>query len=378
MLIAVLGGSPSPEHDVSIASAGAVVKALLEQGFEVLPVYLGRTGFWHISPQVLNGGARERVVFKELGKAFFTNLEDCCPALPIGKACENLKNRKVHLVFPALHGAYGEGGFVQAHLEGLKIPFVGSGSLSSGLAMSKRKTRMVFSGAGLPVARGWHPDPREAVEITDEAFLRKLGSLDFDWPLFLKADHSGSTLGIFKLRNSKEAKGMLAAVRKVDPLWMVEEGVQGPEITVGVLGNADASVLALPPVEIRLRQGDFFDYRSKYDPLAVDEICPAPSLNSHLETQAKDLAIRAHRALNCRGFSRTDMILGPKGFILLETNTIPGLTEVSLFPKAGVAGGFSFSRLILKICKEALKNREENPGMYPEISQKSKVTEENS
>ncbi len=376
MVIAVLGGSPSPEHDVSLASAEAVVRALLGRGREVLPVYLGRTGNWHISPRALKLVKRNGQPVRESLDGCFPKLIESCPGLSIGRACEALKNRRVHLVFPALHGAYGEGGFVQAHLEGVQIPFVGSGSLSSSLAMSKRNTRLVFMGAGLPVARGWHPNPQEALGMTDEAFLQKLEALQLNWPLFLKADHSGSTLGIFKLKNPSEAKGLLALVRKVDPLWMVEEGVQGPEITVGVLGNANSSVLALPPVEIVLRKGDFFDYKSKYDPKAVDEICPAPSLDSILEAKAKELAIRAHQILDCRGFSRTDMILGPKGFILLETNTIPGLTPVSLFPKAGLAGGLSFSNLILKLCQEALRNRGESHVAYSGISKAIKRTEE--
>ncbi len=348
MVIAVLGGSPSPEHDVSLASALAVVEAILKEGGAVLPVYIDREGFWHIGTRSLIGAQSCRLIPP------FVELEKTTEGYPIGKACRKLKERGVRLAFPALHGSYGEGGFVQAHLEGAQIPFVGSDAISSGLAMSKRKTQMILKGAGFPVARSWHPSPKEAKEMEEKDFLRKLQELGWKWPLFLKADHSGSTLGVYKLRDIQHAKGVLAKVRKVDSLWMIEEGVSGPEITVGVLGNADSSVQALPPVEIRLRHGDFFDYQSKYDPHAVDEICPAPSLDAKAEAMACSLAVRAHRLLNCRGFSRTDMILGAEGLVLLEINTIPGLTPVSLFPKAGLAAGYSFPALIRRLCLEAL------------------------
>jgi D-alanine-D-alanine ligase len=360
MVIAVLGGSPSPEHDVSLASAIAVVKAILRWGCEVLPVYIDRAGFWHLGNQLLNPGGPTPL------DQLFVKLESSSIALPIGKACGELKLRRTRLVFPALHGVYGEDGFVQAHLEGAGLDFVGSSSLSSGLAMSKRKTWFIFKGAGLPVAKAWHPEPQEAKRMNQDEFLRRLETLGFSWPLFLKADHSGSTLGVFKLRNIHEAATGLASVRKVDSQWMIEEGVPGPEITVGVIGNADASVVALPPVEIKLKRGDLFDYQSKYDPNAVDEICPAPSLGQELESKAKELAVSAHRILDCRGFSRTDMILGPDGLVLLETNTIPGLTPVSLFPKAGLAAGFSFPSLIHRICLEALPKNRKGLAEYPE------------
>ncbi|GEM_PF-58859 len=354
MVIAVLGGSPSPEHDVSLASAEAVSRAILGLGGAVLPVFVAKTGLWHLGEDLHPSNSAYVLKKADSLKRLFTSLGTSREGLSIGKACEILNSRRIQLVFPALHGAYGEGGFVQAHLEGTGIPFVGSGSLSSGLAMSKRKTRLLFRGADLPVARAWHPKPQEAKEMSENDFLQRLDALDFSWPLFLKADHSGSTLGVYKLRNLEEARGKLNSVRNLDSMWIVEEGIQGTEITVGVLGNPEEAVLALPPVEICLRKGDFFDYQSKYDPNAVHEICPAPSLNPRFEAEAKDLAIRAHQVLDCRGFSRTDMILGPKGFILLETNTIPGLTPVSLFPKAGLAAGFSFPHLIQRLCKDAL------------------------
>ncbi|MEZ5989610.1 MAG: D-alanine--D-alanine ligase [Planctomycetota bacterium] len=354
--IAVLGGGVSPEHDVSLRSATEVAQALVDRGFVVVPVRIDRGGLWAIAEP----GADAAEVFGGVE----------LPALGPLEAVLALERLGVDAVFPALHGRGGEDGSVQALLESSGLPYVGSRLCASAIAMSKVLTRLAFLGAGLPMARGLVPSRDLGRNATDAELLaeaRDRQGLRFPW--FLKADLSGSSLGVERVADAEGFAPALARLRAGaedwSPDWILEEGVAGIEFTVCVLGNAGGPLEALPPVEIRPRTAGFFDYGAKYDPGATDELCPAPSLDEALDATCRELGRRAHDLLGCQGFSRTDLILAEDGrFRLLETNTIPGLTRESLTPKAAQAGGMDFGDLVSRLVSLALEGRRE-PGRVP-------------
>jgi D-alanine-D-alanine ligase len=231
-------------------------------------------------------------------------------------------------------------------LELLDIPYHGSGVLGSALGMNKIIAKRLYEHAGLPVARwlvleGDEPDPVSLVEKT-------LG-----FPAVVKPEQEGSTIGITIVRKPEELGPALELARRYDRLVLVEEFLKGVEITGAVLGNRNPQ--ALPLVEIVPgEQYGFFTYEAKYTPGATREICPA-RLSEARTRQAQEYAVRAHKALKCRGYSRTDMIACDDEVYILETNTIPGMTATSLFPQAAAAAGISFPQLLDRLIELALE-----------------------
>lgn len=253
----------------------------------------------------------------------------------------------IDVAFLALHGKYGEDGTLQGLLELCGIPYTGSGVLASALAMDKVMAKRVLAAEGIPVPRGVHIT-RADYAADAPAAIRRASTLI---PGVVKPSKQGSSVGMSLVDS---ADGMAAALRLAldhDDDALVEERIFGPEITVGVLGTRE--VEALPVVEI-VPKREFFDYQAKYDPAQCDEICPA-RISAEATRAAQDLAVRAHKSLGCRGYSRTDMILGPNGPVVLEVNTLPGMTMNSLLPKAAAAAGIPFPRLLDRIVRLALE-----------------------
>jgi D-alanine-D-alanine ligase len=236
-----------------------------------------------------------------------------------------------------LHGPYGEDGTIQGLLELLDIPYQGAGVLGSALAMNKLAAKQMYEKAGLPV-------PDYAVVMREspgdiDALVPQLGL-----PLVIKPASAGSSIGMSIVRTADELAPALSTAFEHDATVIAERFVQGTEITVGVLGNS--SLQALPVIEIIPGQDhEFFDYTAKYTPGATHEICPA-RIDPEASLKAQQYAQTAHRALYCKGYSRTDMILSGSDIFILETNTIPGMTPTSLFPQAAQAAGISFSQLL--------------------------------
>lgn len=236
-----------------------------------------------------------------------------------------------------LHGPYGEDGTIQGLLELLDIPYQGTGVLGSALAMNKLAAKQMYEKAGLPV-------PAYAVVMRESQgdvgpLVQQLGL-----PLVIKPANAGSSIGMSIVRTADELAPALSKAFEHDATAIVERFVQGIEITVGVLGNN--SLQALPVIEIIPGgEHDFFDYTAKYTPGATREICPA-RIDDDAAQKAWQYAQTAHRALYCKGYSRTDMILCGTDIFVLETNTIPGMTPTSLFPQAAQAAGISFGQLL--------------------------------
>ncbi len=256
----------------------------------------------------------------------------------------------IDVAFILLHGLWGEDGTVQGLLDLLDIPYQGSGVLGSAIAMDKNLSKELYRMQGLPVAE-W-----EIVETNDpvspEKIVEKLGL-----PLVVKPVREGSSLGMSIADNEQDLADGIATALKHGTQVMVEQFIEGREITVGVLGNDDLA--ALPLVEIIPGEDfAFFDYRAKYEPGATTEICPA-DIDADTAARAQKFGIVAHKALQLRGYSRTDMIVSEEGQLyLLETNTIPGMTPTSLLPQAAAAYGLDFSALIERLLELAIEGRD--------------------
>lgn len=253
----------------------------------------------------------------------------------------------IDVAFILLHGTYGEDGTVQGFLDLLGIPYQGSGVLGSALAMDKNMAKILYRLNGLPVAE-WEM----AVPADKENPERILETLQF--PLVVKPIREGSSLGMSVAKDLEELKNGIRTAYEHDSQVMVEQFVTGREITVGVLGNDDLTPLPL----IEIIPGDeftFFDYRAKYEKDASQEICPA-MVGASTAEKAQGFAVAAHKALQLRGYSRTDMMLTDEGSLyILETNTIPGMTPTSLLPQAAKEYGFNFSELIDKLLQLAME-----------------------
>lgn len=350
--VCVLSGGRSSEREVSLVTGRAVLAALRapQESSErsaparVLAVEIEACGTWRFEGQ---SATPERL------------LESLAPQT---------------IFFLALHGGEGEGGAVQGLLEVCGRTFTGSGVGASALGLDKAATRTLMSSEGLTCAPGalltrasWRTQP--------EAELARLEALsESGW--FVKPRRGGSSLGASLARSRAELHSALEAVlgsatenesrgMDADDDLLVEARVPGIEATCGVLGNCHAGgqLRALPPVEILPRHGDFFDYREKYDGDGAREICPPQKLSGATCRELERQALACHRALGCNGYSRTDFIVpletdaGSAPPVLLEVNTLPGLTERSLLPLAAQAAGLSFRELCLEILELALTSR---------------------
>lgn len=334
MKIAVLMGGRSGEHDVSLRSGRAVIGALLGRGHVVFALTFGRHGGASFGP----------LTELDMPAAAEGSIASALAALEAwGPAC----------AFIAMHGEDGEDGKVQGALELLGIPYQGSGIQASAIGLDKVRTKQLLRAAGLPLAR---ERIIEAATARDwDALVAELGL-----PLVMKTPASGSSVGveIVPSRDLAEARGeaLLAEAGRV----LLEQYVKGREFTLPVLESPDGEPVALPVVEIRPREAAFFDYVAKYTPGATDEICPAP-IPPALEAILGDLGLRAHRALGCRGYSRTDCIVTALGEVaILEVNTLPGLTTESLMPRAAAVAGLDFTALVERLLARAL---DRNPGI---------------
>ncbi len=254
---------------------------------------------------------------------------------------------ELDVVFILLHGRFGEDGTVQGFLDLIGLPYQGSGVLGSALAMDKDTAKTLYRAHGLPVSAWRMATPADGADPA--AILAELAL-----PLVVKPVRQGSSLGMSIARTPEELAAAIAKAFLYDQEVMVEQYVKGREITVGVIGNDQLT--ALPLVEIIPGEGHpFFDYQAKYQAGASREICPA-QVDEEISRQAQQYALTAHRALKLRGYSRTDMIVSKAGIVVLETNTIPGMTPTSLLPQAAAAAGLPFAALLDRLLVLALED----------------------
>lgn len=332
MDLAVIGGGPSSEHDVSIRSATEVFRALDRSRYRAWPVYWSRDGRFHVPEEPAAPGAEQP----------FAAREDDPGLLPGAGVCRLLE-LGVRCVFPALHGAFGEDGRLQGMLDLHGIAYVGSGPAASAVAMDKVRTRECLAAHGLPMARAWTGSPPSDGRERDAFAAEVAGAVGL--PCFAKVDISGSSYGVARCGEEGELARFFAEHAGAERV-VVEEGLVGEEISVPVLGNRGAPLRALSPVGIYVREGAFFDVAAKYEPGRTEEVVPPRGLDAAGIREVQELALRCHEALGCDGVSRTDMIVTREGPRILELNSLPGMTPMSLLPRAAAAEGISFAELL--------------------------------
>ena len=245
-----------------------------------------------------------------------------------------------------LHGPFGEDGTIQGLLDLLNIPYQGAGVLGSSVAMNKLLSKRIYEGAGIPTPAYRSFTLEESVDI--DALVAELGL-----PVVVKPVCAGSSVGMGIIKEQADLAGAIEEAFRHDDTIMVEAFVDGLDLTCGVLGNQDLE--ALPPIEI-IPGGDseFFDYTAKYTPGASQEICPA-RIPEAVTQEVYRLAKAAHKALFLKGYSRSDFILAKDGsLVVLETNTIPGMTATSLYPQSAQEAGYTFSQLLDKLIELAM------------------------
>lgn len=360
--VGVLMGGASSEREISLASGKMVAQHLPKERYDVvmLDTLALMAGNRQLSEEqreqaraLLAGGGRKGALLERdraLPAAFQDEIQQASQAtLPATEAIlPRSEGARIDVAFLALHGKYGEDGTLQGMLDILGIPYVGSGTLASALAMDKAMTKKVLEAEGIPVPRGVIVERDEFLKAPDATAAAAARAL----PAVVKPVRQGSSIGMSMVADAASMRRALEEALSFDPRALVEERLVGTELTVGVIGNRELQ--ALPVVEI-VSKRDFFDYRAKYDPALSDEICPA-RIPADAAARAQQLAQATHRALGCRGLSRTDQILVPgRGPVVLELNTMPGMTINSLLPKAAKAAGIPFAELLDRLVQLALE-----------------------
>jgi len=356
----VVFGGRSTEHQISCVSAGSVLRALDPDAFEVIPVGITREGQW-----VLTSGDPERLAISsgvlpsvdEAAGSALVWTADPSRALSVqepGQVPEVLGD--VDVVFPLLHGPFGEDGTLQGLLELAGIPYVGSGVLASAAAMDKAVTKTLVAAAGIVQA------PYRVISDRDwtwnrDASLKSVQELTL--PVFVKPARAGSSVGISRVTDWNDLEAAVLVARENDPKVVVEQGVDGREIECGVLERLDGSgPEASVPAEIRVTgEHDFYDFEAKYLDDVTELDVPA-DLPPDVTEAVRSAACAVFDAVGCEDYARVDFFVADDGSVVLnEINTIPGFTHISLFPRMWQASGVDYPDLVARLVNRAMAKR---------------------
>lgn len=334
--VCVLFGGMSGEYEISCLSASYVVENLDQDKYTIIKVGITREGAWR-----LFSGSTQQMRDDSWTEG------DCLPCILspdredhglLVREGDGLRRIALDVIFPVLHGTYGEDGSAQGLFDLSGIPYVGSGVAASALGMDKAFSNMIFDTLKIPQA-GWLVFD----DVTIESDPAKRVEEQFSYPCFVKPANTGSSVGVFKAHNRQELCAALAEAAKVDKKVLVEEFVDGRELECAVLGNADPEVSSVGEV---LPAGEFYDYTSKYHDEASRTVIPADIPPKASDT-IREYAKRAYCALGCRGLSRADFFLGKNGTVYInELNTLPGFTTISMYGKLWEYEGVSYSALL--------------------------------
>jgi len=353
--IGVIYGGRSGEHEVSLASAAAVFKNLDASRYDAVPIKIEKDGRWMLPDRAPAIDKAADVIHGTAGALEAgTSREAQLVAHPGREAL--LSGVGLDVIFPVLHGPYGEDGTVQGLLELANVPYVGAGVLASAVGMDKAAMKLVFAAKGLPICdyevvlrRDWHGDERAILQTV----VNRLG-----FPVFVKPANLGSSVGISKAKHVAELRTAIKLAAEFDRKVIIEAAVpQAREIEVAVLGNDDPE--ASLPGEI-IPSGEFYDYDAKYLSAGSHEVIPA-ALPPALATEIQLLAVRAFKALDCAGMARVDFLLAADtgSLFVNELNTIPGFTTISMYSKMWAASGVSYPQLLDRLIALAIERHAE-------------------
>jgi D-alanine-D-alanine ligase len=367
--VGVLFGGRSGEHEVSLLSAASILKAIDRKKFDVVPIGITKEGRWLAAADAagLLEGDKSAVARRlRAGDPEATPgaklLHEGIPTLlaPV-PGPQGPEGKAIDVVFPVLHGTFGEDGTIQGLFELAGIAYVGSGVLGSSAGMDKDAMKRLFAQAGLPIVKHvtllrseWEASPRKAVAKI-EASLK--------YPLFVKPANLGSSVGISKAHDRRELGPALDEAAKYDRKLIVEQGVGGTksrarELEVGVLGNDDPKASVVGEI---IPGKEFYDYEAKY--LSEGSVPVIPAKITRAQTkQIREMAVAAFRACDLAGLARVDFLMEPDGkrrIYLNEVNTLPGFTQISMYPKLWEATGIPYSDLITRLIELALERQED-------------------
>src|SRR5579859_6478868 len=379
--VGILFGGRSGEHEVSLLSAASVLKAIDRKKFDVVPIGITKEGHWLAAADarnLLEGGSSAVARRLRAGdpaatpgaKLLHEGIPTLFPPEPtegsgaglaVREVDRRLDGKSLDVVFPVLHGTFGEDGTIQGLFELAGIAYVGSGVLGSSAGMDKDVMKRLFAEAGLPIVKHvtllrseWEGSPRKVVAQIEKAVR---------YPLFVKPANLGSSVGISKAHDRRELAPALAEAAKYDRKLIVEQGVGGAsgkarELEVGVLGNDDPKASVVGEI---IPGKEFYDYEAKYLSEGSVPVIPAKLSRSEAKT-IRDMAVAAFRACDLSGLARVDFLMEPDGkrrIYLNEVNTLPGFTQISMYPKLWEATGTSYRDLITRLIELALERQQE-------------------
>jgi D-alanine-D-alanine ligase len=346
--VALLFGGKSAEHEISLISARNIFQAMDKKKYDVIAVGIDKQGRWFVDPRgrLLGGSAPKSVEFDGARNAAAVLPGDT--KTPMVRPSRDAPFGGVDVVFPVLHGPFGEDGTVQGLLKLANLPFVGAGVLGSAVGMDKDVMKRLLRDAKIPIGKFliFHRQDRKAL-----SYRKTRNQLGL--PMFVKPANLGSSVGISKVSREREFGAAVDEAFRYDKKIIIEEGIRGREIECSVLGNENP--IASLPGEIIVRH-DFYSYDAKYLDQAGARLEIPARLPKATTRKIQDIAVQAYRALCCEGMARVDFFLRPNGQILVnEINTIPGFTQISMYPKMWQASGLSYSRLIDRLIGLALE-----------------------
>jgi D-alanine-D-alanine ligase len=341
----VVFGGRSREHEVSLASARAIMEAL-DRRHEVVPVGITREGSW------ISSGDPLRELESKKGELAGTSGPPASTGEKLPAALDS-----VDVVFPVLHGPYGEDGTIQGLLELAGIPYVGSGVLASAVGMDKLTMKKIFAHHGLPQVE-WLGLIRKEWEEDEESRIQDIETT-LGYPCFVKPANLGSSVGISKAGKAEELKRALDEAAKLDRRLIVEAGVDAREIEVSVLGNERAEVSV--PGEIIVQKNEFYDYGAKYSEGGMELVVPA-DIPDGTATEVHRIARTAYEAIDAAGMARVDFFLerDTQRLLINEINTIPGFTPTSVYSRLWAASGLPYEELLDRLVQLALERHDSN------------------
>lgn len=345
--LGVIFGGMSTENEVSVVSSNSILKNLDREKYQIFPIYIGKDGTWY---EYIDN--REK---REFG-------EEVNNKKKIQNVMEYLQS--LDILFPVLHGLYGEDGTIQGLFELLKKPYVGCKVLASSIGMDKAYTKIIFDKAGLKQAKyEYIRKYKDNYIYIDKAFNEEIVKLDevvkkitnnLKFPMFIKPSNSGSSVGINKAKDEKELKKYIEYATKFDNKILIEEGIVGKEVECAVLGNEE--VMASCVGEIKPAE-EFYSYDAKYKNEASRTDIPA-NISKELSNEIKKQAIKAFKAIDGKGLSRVDFFIENETnqIYINEINTLPGFTDISMYPKLFEESGISYKKLLSKLIELSKEN----------------------